>query len=363
MSAPAPNPAQTAASNAVARAAPAPNVPWARESDARLLDRRFRELRLKLEDCSALLADTARLNDELKRAGLTRFRPHYWLSSEWFSPDGVPGIAIPFYLAHPRLMRLEKSQMLTVEGGTLRQRMMILRHEAGHAVCSAYRLHRRKRFRELFGSASVPYPETYKPDPASRKHITHLPAWYAQAHPAEDFAETFAVWLTPGNKWRKAYAGWPKALQMLLFVDEVVAEIGTTTPAVRSRQKVEPVSALTTTLREHYRKKRWFYGDTFPDFYDRDLLKLFSKDAAYAHRPTAASFLRSVQAELRETIARWTGTHAYTIDQVLRDMIDRCKELKLRLAVPVHQAKREATLMVTVQTMNYMHAGHHPVAL
>ena len=132
---------------------------------------------------------------------------------------------------------------------------------------------------------------------------------------------------------------------------------------MRSRRKVETLAQLTSTLREHYRKKRWFYGDTFPDFYDRDLLKLFSADPKYAHRPTAASTLRSFQAELRETVAKWTGTHAYTIDQVLRDMIDRCKELKLRLAVPIHQAKRDATLMVTVQTMNYMHAGHHPVAL
>lgn len=344
-------------------AAHAPNVPWAKDKDEKLLGRTFRELGLSLADCPALLTDVDRLNSELKQAGIARFKPHYWLSSEWFSPDGVPGIAIPFYLAHPRLTRLEKSQMLVVEGGPLRQRMMILRHEAGHAVCNAYRLHRRKRFRELFGSTSTPYPETYKPDPSSRDHVTHLPAWYAQAHPAEDFAETFAVWLTPGGKWRKAYAAWPNAMRKLMYMEELMAQVGDLTPLVRSRRTIEPVSSLGTTLREHYRKKRWFYGDTFPDFYDRDLLKLFSADAKFANRPTAASTLRSFQAELREDVARWTGTHAYTIDQVLRDMIDRCKELKLRLAVPVLQAKREATLMVTVQTMNYMHAGHHPVAL
>ena len=341
----------------------APNVTWAKDSDETLLGRRFRDLKLTLEKCPVLLADIDKLNNEMAAAKIKRFRPHYWLSSEWFSPDGVPGIAIPFYLAHPRLMRLEKSQMLTVEGGTPRQRMMILRHEAGHAFCNAYRLHRRKRFRELFGSASEPYPESYKPDPASRDFVTHLPAWYAQAHPAEDFAETFAVWMKPGGKWQKTYAAWPRAMAKLRFVEEVVAEVGEQTAPVRTRRKIEAVSTLSTTLREHYQKKRWFYGDTFPDFYDRDLMKLFSADAKFAHRPTAASFLRNVQTELREDVARWTGTHAYTIDQVLRDMIDRCKELKLRLAVPVHQAKRDATLMVTVQTMNYMHAGHHPVAL
>lgn len=336
---------------------------WASESDDRLLGRRFRDLGLSLDQCPVLVDDVAQLHDELKLAGIARFRPHCWLSSEWFSPDGIPGIAIPFYLAHPRLVRLEKTQMLAVEGGTQRQRMMILRHEAGHAVCSAYRLHRRKRFRELFGSASEPYPDSYRPDPASRDHVTHLPAWYAQAHPSEDFAETFAVWLTPGGRWRKNYTQWPNAMRKLEFIQEVIAEVGDTPPQVRTRRKIEPVSALSTTLREHYRKKRWFYGDTFPDFYDRDLLKLFSADPKFANRPTAAATLRSFQKEMRETVARWTGTHAYTIDQVLRDMIDRCKELKLRLAVPVHHAKREATLMVTVQTMNFIHAGLHPVAL
>ncbi len=345
------------------RTAKPPNVPWARDKDDTLLDLRFKELGLSLERCPELVADVDRLNDELDAAGLLRFRPHCWLSSEWFCPDGIPGIALPFYLAHPRLIRLEQSQMLTVEGAAPRQRKMILRHEAGHAFCNAYRLHRRKRFRELFGSVSQKYPEAYKPNPASRGYVTHLPAWYAQAHPAEDFAETFAVWLTPKQRWRKTYKDWPKAMRKLTFVDEVAAELSEQTPPVRSRKKVETLAQLSTTLREHYRKKRWFYGDTFPDFYDRDLLKLFSADPKYAHRPTAASMLRSYQAELRETVARWTGTHAYTIDQVLRDMIDRCKELKLRLAVPIHQAKRDATLMVTVQTMNYMHAGHHPVAL
>ena len=345
------------------RADKPPSVPWARDKDDALLDLRFKALGLSLKQCPALNADVGRLHNELADAGLARFRPHCWLSSEWFSPDGIPGIAMPFYLAHPRLMRLEQSQMLTIEGGAPRERRMILRHEAGHAFCNAYRLHRRKRFRDLFGSVSQKYPQTYKPNPASRGYVTHLPAWYAQAHPSEDFAETFAVWLAPGQRWRKTYKDWPQAMAKLAFVDEAAAQLAEQTPPVRSRKKVEPLAQLNTTLREHYRKKRWYYGDTFPDFYDRDLLKLFSADPKYAHRPTAAMTLRSFQTELRETVARWTGTHAYTIDQVLRDMIDRCKELKLRLAVPIHQAKREATLMVTVQTMNYMHAGHHPVAL
>ena len=87
-----------------------------------------------------------------------------WLSSEWFSPDGIPGIAIPFYLAHPRLRKLEHRQILEVEGGTEGECMRILRHEAGHAIDTAYRLHRRKRWREIFGSFSQPYPDSYRPN-------------------------------------------------------------------------------------------------------------------------------------------------------------------------------------------------------
>ena len=125
------------------------------------------------------------------------FRPRFWLSDEWFSPAGVPGVGIPFYLAHPRLMRLERHQMFEVEGGTREGCLRLLRHELGHAVDHAYRLSRRKDWRDVFGSASLPYPDAYRPNPASKRFVQHLDGWYAQAHPDEDFAETFAVWMTP----------------------------------------------------------------------------------------------------------------------------------------------------------------------
>lgn len=336
--------------------------PLAGFSDDEFLDLRFSDLKLSI--VGPLAARVQRLYTNLADKGLKQFRPHCWLSSEWFSPDGVPGIAIPFYLAHPRLTKLEKTQMLSVEGGTEKACLRILRHEAGHCIDTAHRLHRRQRYRELFGRFTAPYPDTYKPKPNSRNFVTHLDGWYAQAHPAEDFAETFAVWLQPGSRWRTHYRGWP-AMKKLQYVDELMQKIAASAdPApVRSRRQVEPLSRDQRTLREHYRAKRLLYGDEFPEFYDADLRKIFSADPRHAHRPTAASFLRRIRPDLRDAVARWTGTHAYTIDQVLRDMIDRCKELKLRLAVPEPQARRDATLMVTVQTMNHMLSGHHPVAL
>ena len=147
-----------------------------------------------------------------------RFEPHVWLSEEWFSPDGMPGIAIPFFVAHPRLRQLERSIMGEVEGGNALWRLRLLRHEAGHALDTAYGLRRRADWRAVFGPASSPYPEPISPNRAVAQHVLHVGHWYAQSHPTEDFAETFAVWLQPKARWRRDYSGWP-ALAKLEFVD------------------------------------------------------------------------------------------------------------------------------------------------
>ena len=152
-------------------------------------------------------------------------------------------------------------------------------------------------------------------------------------------------------------------MRKLQYVDELMEQIAGTTPKVHSRRQVETLSQINGTLRQYYRRKRMRYFDKWPEFYDADLRILFSSATRFAHRPTAASFLRRIRPELRQQVASWTGTHPYTIDQVLRDMIDRCKELRLRLAKPENRAKVEAMIMVTVQTMNHIRAGRHRVAL
>lgn len=334
---------------------------WARLSDDKLLDLRFKDLNVTIEG-TELEYYIARLHGELERRGFV-FKPHFWLSNEWFSPDGIPGIAIPFYLAHPRLRELEKSQMLEVEGGSEASCMRILRHETGHTIDTAYRLHRRKLWREIFGSYAAPYPESYKPKPFSKSYVTHLDMWYAQAHPAEDFAETFAVWLRPSSRWRQQYAGWG-AMKKLEYVDQLMRDIADERPAVSSRAHVEPLRDLKTTLREHYRTKRLFYlNEDWPEFYDADLRRLFSDDPKYRRNPTAASFLRRIKSDLRKMVSRWTGEYQYIIEQVLDDIIDRCQELRLRLVRSPKRTYVDAVTLITVQTMNYLHAGNHRVAL
>jgi hypothetical protein len=218
---------------------------WASWPDEKLLEARFCDLGITIEGTD-LEARIARINAELDSRSL-KFRPHYWLADEWFTPDDVPGIAIPFYLAHPRLAKLELAQMLEVEGGDEESCLQILRHEVGHAIDNAYRLRRRPTRRRLFGAPATPYPEYYTPKPYSKSFVQHLDRWYAQSHPDEDFAETFAVWLDPQSMWSTRYAGWP-AQRKLEYMDRLMRELTRRKPIVKSKRTVDPVSKLKRTL-------------------------------------------------------------------------------------------------------------------
>jgi hypothetical protein len=250
--------------------------------------------------------------------------------------------------------------MLEVEGGTPEWCMRLLRHETGHAIENAYRLRLRRSRQRLFGKSSERYRDYYVPRPYSRRFVVHLEQWYAQSHPDEDFAETFAVWLAPDSHWRERYAGWP-VLKKLEYVDTVMREIADRRPTVLSRARVDPLSRLRKTLRQHYEEKRRHYGLDEDVSYDRDLRRLFSAAPEFRERPSAARFLGRLRREVRRRVARGTGVYQYTIDQVLGDMIDRCRELGLRVAVPEEQAKLDFTIALTVQTMNYLHSGRHRI--
>ena len=303
---------------------------WERLPREQLMKVRLRDLGVSIEG-SWLGPQVDQLRRELLDRALV-LQPHIWLSDEWFSPLGIPGFAAPFYLAHPRLMRLERSQMLDLEGGTHGECMRILRHETGHAIQHAYRLHHRRRWRYLFGSSAQPYPDQYRPNPASKQHVQHLRLWYAQSHPDEDFAETFAVWMRPRRRWRARYAAWPIALRKLEYVDELMAEVGGQPPSVTSHAVVAPLHRISTTLGAHYEARRRRYVIEVPNTYDRDLLRLFSRDPAHRDHESAAVFLRRHRATIRQLVARWSGEYQITLDAVLSDMIVRCRELKLRAA-------------------------------
>src|SRR5205809_5828684 len=294
---------------------------WEKLSDAQLLQRRLSSLRVGAED--TWLEDcVSTLYEELEERGI-RLRPHTWISSEWFSPADVPGIAIPFYLSHPRLMKLEKKMMLDVEGGTWSECMAILRHEAGHAVQHAYQLQRRRRRQQLFGPSSKHYPRYYRPNPASRRYVQHLRLWYAQSHPDEDFAETFAVWLRPRSNWRTRYAGWP-ALKKLEYVDELMGEIAGKRAPVTTREKLDPLRELSQTLGEHYQKKQAFYAFKPPKTYDRDLSRLFSADPRHRRAQPASLFIRRPRAPITPLVARWGSQNPRSLHALLYERIYPC---------------------------------------
>jgi hypothetical protein len=315
---------------------------WTRLDDDALLDLRFCELRLGLAG-SRVAASVERLYGELARKGI-RFRPHFWLAEEWFSPDGVPGIAVPFYLAHPRLMHLERRYMHEVEGGNVKWMMRILRHETGHAIDTAFGLRRRRNWRETFGKASRRYPSRYSPRPTSRNHVLHLGHWYAQSHPTEDFAETFAVWLTPRSNWRVQYADWP-AIRKLDYVERTMLELrGRRAPNV-DRRVVEPLSENTRTLREHYRRKQARYALDPLGSYDRPLSRVFASRSERPRAIAASRFMREMRPQLARLLVRRARMHPYLVDHVMDTAVQRARELDLRVKGARHRAKRDVLAM------------------
>ena len=327
---------------------------WADLPDQELLKLRICDLHVRIEG-SELEPRIAELQKELDARGLP-LKPECYLADEWFSPEGSPLVAIPFYLAHPRLKQLELHQMLDVEGGTPEWCEELLRHECGHAYDHAYRFSGREQWIEVFGNPNLEYsPENYRPRPYSRSFVQHLPNWYAQAHPDEDFAETFAVWLAwPPEEWRAHYRGW-KALEKLEFVDALMTEARNTPPAVKGGRRAWDASRSKKTLGAYYAAKRKLYAEDFPDVYDADLRAIFGKGDA--GEETAAQAMRRLQRPLVISVVRWTGQRKYTVDMLVRRLITRARELKL--FAPRDQTKLmiELASYLSALVTNHLHTG------
>jgi hypothetical protein len=320
---------------------------WARLDDEELLDLRLCDLGLRIEG-SPVERPLMKLYSELERRGVG-FRPHCWIAQEWFSPDGVPGIAIPFYLLHPRLKRLERRYMGEVEGGNVESLMKILRHEAGHAVDTAYRLRRRKAWREVFGPASKRYPRHYRPRPGSKRFVQHLDSWYAQSHPTEDFAETFAVWLKPGSAWRSDYDGWP-ARRKLEYVAETMKELRGERPRVRARHHVEPIRIARRTLRQHYAVMVRHYRSDDAEKIDKILKRVFTATRRRSAQMRASAFLRENSPLLRRRVARRLDASEYLVQELLDHLIGRTRSLRLLVRGEKRKALRRVERLLVALT-------------
>lgn len=327
---------------------------WAALGDEELLEKKISRLGLSLEatDLQPLIR---RLYDELLAKGLA-FHPPCHVGDEWFVPVGVPAIFIPFFLVHERLRKLERKMILEVEGETPEWFMKLMRHEAGHAYSYAYQLYKKKRWQQTFGLASTEETEFYRPRPYSRSYVVHLDDWYAQSHPDEDFAETFAVWLTPGLDWRERYKDWG-ALQKLEYVDELMRSLAGKPPVHQPQYRVADYDFLNTKLKTYYAKKRKLYEDSYPDFYDNDLRLLFAAGPDVAARVKASAFLRQRRRQLMESVCQWTNENKYRVNKLLARLIDRCNQLDLHVRLDDAQLDLRVSAYVTTLVMNYLFTG------
>lgn len=319
------------------------------------------ELNLKIKG-SILEKLIDRLYTELERKGIS-FKPKCYLTDTWGCPNKVPVIGIPFYYADPTLSMIEDEMHGDLEDE--KELIMTLRHEAGHAINYAYLLYKSKEWQEIFGNFNEPYRDFFRPDPRSREYVKHLNQRvgpytgriYAQKHPDEDFAETFAVWLTPRSKWRQKYKNWG-AIRKLKFVDQLMKKIGPVKPPVTNGELIRPVESLNFTLLEYYKKSEEKYRERALGYVDDILKEVFSSNGKGQNRIPAGAFIEKNRPHLVELISHWTGERVVSVEPLIDKLISRAKELNLNLS-PHRQSRKliEITAMATTLIMNYIYEG------
>ncbi len=324
-----------------------------------LLNTRVCDLGLRLEG-SPVELHVKQLEAEFKARGFA-FQPRFYLTDSWGCPDEVPVIGVPFYLADKRLMRIEQEQTGEVEdAGEL---MQYLRHEGGHAINYAYRLWEDAEWTPTFGRFTKPYRDAFDPDPFSRHFVRHIAhgrlhrATYAQKHPDEDFAETFAIWLTPRSNWRKRYENWP-AMRKLLYVARLMRRVHRRQPLRTGGPLVVPVAELTMTLAEHYGQRAERFRSKAQGYVDDKLQIVFPVLRAGVASIPASLFLHRRRQTLITRIARWSGMAPEEIAMVLVKLEDRARALGLRVRNE-QEAERLVDLasLVTAMAVQFNYTG------
>jgi hypothetical protein len=326
----------------------------------------IRDLGLTIEG-TRLEPIVLQFEEELRQVGLTRVRPRFYLSTEWGVPFETVAIAIPFYLARPDLTALHAERVGHVEGFDRADVLRYLRHEMGHVLNYAYRLYENEEWVKQFGSITQPYNEDYRPEPFSRRYVRHLPGWYAQKHPDEDWSETFAVWMTPGLDWRTEYSAWPVAAAKLAFCDRLLAELRDRDPLVTSAELDEDVGSIEYSLDQYYRSPpdSLGLGDT-PRGLDGALRAIFedlgSTEGMSLDEPMvpADALIRRLEPALLANVFRWTGHFPERTRVLVRFLGDRAAQLKQGYAANREPAAIVAfTTLVTGLAMNYVQRGSY----
>ena len=340
---------------------PPVKLPEAPFHESKLWSTPLRDLGLKIEG-TPLEPVIAEFRRELEAVGIRKPKPHFYLTTEWVVADDTIAIGIPFYLARVDLTALHAEQEGHVEGAGRRALLRYLRHEMGHVVNYAYRLFDREDWVRLFGSMTQPYEEEYRPEPFSRRFVIHLPGWYAQKHPDEDWAETFAVWMTPGSNWRAAYSNWPEALAKLDYCDQIMHQLRDREPVVTAFAPEWEIDNITDSLAEHYRGLA-FSDSEAPPGLDGALQAIFESEAEddrQSGRLPAADLIRKWERDLMAEVYRWTGHFPERTRVLLRHLASRAREL-----AQFYPADREPqvllalTALVTALAMNHVRGGSY----
>ena len=302
---------------------------------------------------------------EVRGAGIHRVTPRFYLSTEWGVPFDTVAIAIPFYLARPELTAIHAERGDLVEGSSPADILRYLRHEMGHVINYAYRLYDQKEWIEQFGSITQPYREEYRPKPFSRRFVRHLPGWYAQKHPDEDWAETFAVWMTQVEAWREEYADWPEALRKLLYCDDTMVKLANQEPLVTAEDLDEDVTEIRSSLEQFYRSPAT--GETtFPRALDGALRAIFGDlgrpdaGAPEVGRRPASALILGMERNLTTEVFRWTGHFPERTRPLVRHLVARADAMQLACPESKEAAAAVAlTALVTALAMNYIHRGRY----
>jgi hypothetical protein len=303
---------------------------------------------------------------ELERAGIHGLKPVFYLSNEWGVPFGTIAIGIPFYLANADLIAVQAERVGHLEGVGRVDLLRYLRHEMGHVVNYAYQLYDRSDWIAHFGAMTQPYLDDYHPQPFSRRFVRHLPGWYAQKHPDEDWAETFAVWLTPGRDWRAEYAGFPDALAKLEFCDHIMAMLRDCDPLVTATKRDDDVDQLRGSIERHYENEA-DEAVPMPPGLDGALRAIFEdydvQEAADAvARVPAHALIMLLEPELLADVFRWTGHFPERTRRLLRHMAERARVLNQVYAIDREIAATVAvTTLVTALAMNHVLRGTYLV--
>jgi hypothetical protein len=317
-----------------------------------VLGKRIRELGLRLEG-SPVEPYVRQLYRELERRGLHKFRPVCYLTDEWGCPDMQPILGIPFYLADPNLGKLERA-VDDLEDG--REIMRFMRHEAGHVFNYAYRLYTRADWRAIFGPFEQPYRDKYRPVPFSRNYVRHIEGWYAQKHPDEDFAETFAVWLTPGSAWRRRYKGWP-AMRKLRYVDKMARMFSDIEPIVRTGEVDITVDDMRLTVEQFYARAEDERATRIDLAMDAHLSEIFLTRKPREGRP-AAAIVTKYRRELTDKITYWTGVRRPVVRGLVDAICKNCERMKLWGVVGQEPSYLVAlTAFGTTLAMNFLTRG------